>query len=102
MRFIKQNYFSMTDAFFQTNFIKLGWPVIPRASFSLFDQSDVSNLTCCQSLLLCWSVNLDQGVKQSVKLCLSFAGGQISFSGRIQILEDGSLLIASVRSTDQV
>jgi len=30
-----------------------------------------------------------------------FNGGQISFSGRIQILEDGSLLIATVRSTDQ-
>eukprot|EP00090_Calanus_glacialis_P041134 TRINITY_DN7227_c0_g1_i2.p1 TRINITY_DN7227_c0_g1~~TRINITY_DN7227_c0_g1_i2.p1 ORF type:complete len:2186 (-),score=220.82 TRINITY_DN7227_c0_g1_i2:579-7136(-) len=29
-----------------------------------------------------------------------FNGGQISFSGRIQILEDGSLLIATVRSTD--
>ena len=27
--------------------------------------------------------------------------GQISFSGRIQILEDGSLLIAKVRSTDR-
>jgi protein sidekick len=30
-----------------------------------------------------------------------FNGGQLSFSGRIQILEDGSLLIATVRSTDQ-
>ena len=29
------------------------------------------------------------------------ADGQISFSGRIQILEDGSLLIAKVRSTDR-
>jgi protein sidekick len=27
--------------------------------------------------------------------------GEISFSGRIQILEDGSLLIAKVRSTDR-
>ena len=27
--------------------------------------------------------------------------GRISFSGRIQILEDGSLLIAKVRSTDR-
>ena len=30
-----------------------------------------------------------------------FADGQISFSGRIQILEDGSLLISKVRSTDR-
>ena len=30
-----------------------------------------------------------------------FADGEISFSGRIQILEDGSLLIAKVRSTDR-
>jgi protein sidekick len=30
-----------------------------------------------------------------------FNDGQISFSGRIQILEDGSVLIAKVRSTDQ-
>ena len=30
-----------------------------------------------------------------------FNGGQISFSGRIQILEEGSVLIAKVRSTDQ-
>jgi len=30
-----------------------------------------------------------------------FNGGQISFSGRIQILEDGSLLLATVRSTDR-
>ena len=36
-------------------------------------------------------------------MCLSknFADGQISFSGRIQILEDGSLLISKVRSTDE-
>ena len=30
-----------------------------------------------------------------------FTDGQLSFSGRIQILEDGSLLIAKVRSTDR-
>ena len=30
-----------------------------------------------------------------------FNDGEISFSGRIQILEDGSLLIAKVRSTDR-
>ena len=30
-----------------------------------------------------------------------YPGGQLSFSGRIQILEDGSLLIATVRSTDE-
>ena len=30
-----------------------------------------------------------------------FPDGEISFSGRIQILEDGSLLIAKVRSTDR-
>ena len=29
-----------------------------------------------------------------------FTDGELSFSGRIQILEDGSLLIAKVRSTD--
>lgn len=29
-----------------------------------------------------------------------FPDGELSFSGRIQILEDGSLLIAKVRSTD--
>lgn len=29
------------------------------------------------------------------------ADGEISFSGRLQILEDGSLLIAKVRSTDR-
>ena len=30
-----------------------------------------------------------------------FLDGEISFSGRIQILEDGSLLLAKVRSTDE-
>ena len=32
---------------------------------------------------------------------ISVSDGQISFSGRLQILEDGSLLIAKVRSTDE-
>ena len=36
---------------------------------------------------------------ESIFYCL--LDGQISFSGRIQILEDGSLLIAKVRSTDR-
>ena len=30
-----------------------------------------------------------------------FNDGEISFSGRLQILEDGSLLISKVRSTDE-
>ncbi len=33
--------------------------------------------------------------------CPPLSDGEISFSGRIQILEDGSLLLAKVRSTDR-
>ncbi len=33
--------------------------------------------------------------------CCILTGGQVSFSGRLQILEDGSLLIARVRASDR-
>jgi len=33
--------------------------------------------------------------------CFFFTDGEISYSGRIQILEDGSLLLAKVRPSDR-
>ena len=84
--------------FYHLNWIQLVWANIEKINKFWFFNSFF--------FIIFWMHDLirEQTFSILFQIFLSlnfFSDGEISFSGRIQILEDGSLLIAKVRSTDR-